>query len=177
MIFNLSESLSFYSGLPEERVFIQKCLALLQHPQAFERTHLPGHFTGSAWITNPDRSKVLLVHHGKLNQWMQPGGHADGEADLHQVAVREAWEETGATPLVSEPVIFDLDIHTIPARKDFPQHEHYDVRFLLVADDQIPVMVSHESHDVRWVLLTELEAYTQSRSVVRMKEKLLRANQ
>jgi hypothetical protein len=47
---------------------------------------------------------------------------------------------------------------------------------LLIADDQVPVTVSHESHDVRWVSLTELETYTQSRSVIRMKEKLLRAN-
>jgi 8-oxo-dGTP pyrophosphatase MutT (NUDIX family) len=174
--FDLNNALSAYRGLPEEEVFVARCRALLQHPQAFERTHLPGHFTGSAWIVNPQRTHALLVHHGKLNRWMQPGGHADGDRDLFRVALKEAQEETGAVPMHTSPVIFDIDIHPIPARKDMPPHEHYDIRFLLVADDRLPVAVSEESHDVQWVALPTLEAGTRERSVLRLREKLLRSN-
>ena len=152
-----------------------RCRQLLVHPSAFERTHLPGHFTGSAWIVNGDRSKTLLVHHGKLNRWMQPGGHADGESNLFQVALKEAEEETGAVLLHADAAIFDIDIHRIPARPDFPEHDHYDIRFLLVADDTRPPRVSHESHDVQWVPLEGLEKWTTERSVLRLKEKLLRS--
>jgi 8-oxo-dGTP pyrophosphatase MutT (NUDIX family) len=54
-----------------------------------------GHVTGSAWIVSPDRQKVVLLHHFKLDRWLQPGGHADGDPDILGVALREAEEETG----------------------------------------------------------------------------------
>ena len=47
----------------------------------FEKDNLPGHFTGSAWIISPDKNKILMTHHKKLNMWLQLGGHADGEKD------------------------------------------------------------------------------------------------
>ncbi len=175
--FDLRNALSAYRGLPEEEVFVARCRQLLVHPSAFERTHLPGHFTGSAWIVNVDRSKTLLVHHGKLNRWMQPGGHADGDSDVFRVALKEAEEETGVVPLQASPAIFDIDIHSIPTRPDFPAHDHYDIRFLLIADDTRPAQVSHESHDVQWIPLDMLEAFTRERSVLRLKEKLFRGNQ
>jgi len=87
-------------------------------PRCFERSLEPGHVTGSAWITSRDGSDVLLTHHRKLNIWVQPGGHADGDPDIAAVAAREALEETGLPGLVScGDGIFDLDIHPIPARR------------------------------------------------------------
>jgi hypothetical protein len=56
----------------------------------FERAHRVGHFTGSAWLVSRDGERVLLTHHRKLNAWLQLGGHADGDADLARVALREA---------------------------------------------------------------------------------------
>jgi 8-oxo-dGTP pyrophosphatase MutT (NUDIX family) len=35
------------------------------------------------------------MHHRKLDRWLQPGGHADGDTDLLYVASREAREESG----------------------------------------------------------------------------------
>lgn len=148
-------------------------MELLLHPRAYHRDHLPGHITGSAWVTNQKQSKVLLLHHGKLNKWLQPGGHADGDEDVLQVALRELEEETGtqqATLLM--PGIFDLDIHPIPTRKDFPAHFHYDVRFLFEADDQRPVIVSEESLDVKWIPIDDVKSFTDNISIHRMVEKL-----
>ena len=104
-----------------------------EHDDALYRTCLKGHLTGSAVIIDPTRPATLLIHHKKLKMWLQPGGHADGQGDLAQVALREATEETGLTSLkVLSPAI-DLDIHTIPERGDEPEHLHLDVRFLVIA--------------------------------------------
>lgn len=158
----------------EEDSFINRFLELLNNKSCYERTHLPGHITGSSWIVDPGKSKALLVHHAKLNKWMQPGGHADGDENILRVALKEAEEETGLQRLkIISGAPFDIDIHVIPQRKDFPEHFHFDVRFLLEADPDDLIQVSEESHDVKWIDLTELEQYTQDRSVLRMKDKLL----
>jgi 8-oxo-dGTP pyrophosphatase MutT (NUDIX family) len=134
---------------------------------------LPGHITGSAWIVDEDKSHVLLVHHAKLNKWLQPGGHADGDENILQVALREAEEETGIKNLsLLKAEIFDLDIHTIPSRNDFPEHLHYDVRFAFTASKDDELKVSHESHDLQWVKIDQVPVYTQfNKSIERMVEK------
>jgi len=122
----------------------------------FSRAQPGAHFTGSAVVVDPEGGRVCLVHHGKLNRWLQPGGHAE-EADggsLEATALREAREETGLSvrPHPTAPRPLDVDAHRIPARKDEPEHRHLDVRFLVVAED--PERLSHdpaESHGARWL--------------------------
>ena len=169
----ISQLTNYKTSYPEEQVFIQQFLELLGQKDCFERTHLPSDITGSSWIVDELYKKVLLVHHAKLNKWLQPGGHADGDDNVLRVATREAEEETGLKSL--KPVsstIFDIDIHTIPARKDMPEHLHYDVRFLFVGNVDEPIVVSEESHEVKWINLSKLEQFNQERSVLRMKEKI-----
>ena len=165
--------LDYLTKYANETDVVHRFLKLLEHPDAFQRTHLPGHITGSAFIVSEDFSHTLLVHHAKLNRWLQPGGHADGDTDVLRVATREANEETGVIRL--EAVIrdvFDLDIHPIPERKDFGRHDHYDIRYLFKASMTDRVVVSEESHDVRWVSLDELEQYNAEPSLLRLREKL-----
>ncbi len=171
---DLVKSLHGYQTLfQEEKDFSHRFLTLLSEEACFERTHLPGHVTGSAWIVDPLRTHVLLVHHAKLNKWVQPGGHADGDEDILRVALKEAEEETGLKEfklVYNSP--FDIDIHVIPVRKGFPEHFHYDCRFLLEANPNDVIQVSEESHEVKWIRLDDLEKYSHERSVLRMKEKL-----
>ena len=134
----------------EERSAIPRFMELLQSGDAYERLHMPGHITGSAWIVDPGRTQTLLVHHAKLNKWVQPGGHADGDANLVRVALREAEEESGLRDLVAEPDIFDLDRHRIPARGDEPEHWHYDVRHVVRAIGGEDFVVGEESHALAW---------------------------
>jgi 8-oxo-dGTP pyrophosphatase MutT (NUDIX family) len=120
------------------------------HPDALFRTCLDGHLTGSAAVVDPGRKAALILHHVKLDRWLQPGGHADGDSDLARVALTEATEETGIEGLhVVEPAI-DLDVHTIPARPNEPEHLHLDVRFVVMAPANCTVDGNHESNDLAW---------------------------
>jgi 8-oxo-dGTP pyrophosphatase MutT (NUDIX family) len=125
------------------------------HADCFERTCVPGHVTGSAWLVSHDGSRFLLTHHKKLGRWLQLGGHADGDPDPARVALREATEESGIVGLRLASVDgrvqpMDLDAHDIPARGDEPGHVHYDVRYLVVAPSEATIAVSEESVALRW---------------------------
>jgi 8-oxo-dGTP pyrophosphatase MutT (NUDIX family) len=138
----------------------------------FLRSQLRGHLTGSAWILDPKRTKALLTHHKKLDKWVQLGGHADGNPDLWDVAQREASEESGLTRWDNTSTeIFDLDRHLIPARRDVPEHYHYDLRFLFEADPTEKLIVSSESVDLAWVPLAEMTDFNPEESIARMVRK------
>jgi 8-oxo-dGTP pyrophosphatase MutT (NUDIX family) len=171
----IQELVVYDSGFAEEKLFTKRFMKLLQHPDAFERHHLPGHITGSSWIIDHSRQLVLLIHHGTLNRWLQPGGHADGEENVVNVALREAEEETGVKHFqLLQKKIFDLDIHPIPARGNFPDHLHYDIRFLFQADKTEKLIVSDESHDVAWIAIDRLGDLTNNNhSIMRMAKKVL----
>lgn len=130
------------------------------------------HITASTWIVSPDRSKVLLTHHAKLGIWVQLGGHTDEGEDWVRAALREAREESGLRGLkLARSGLFDLDIHPIPARETVRAHEHYDLRFLVIADDRVPLTVSAESHELAWVPLADLGRFTAEESQHRMARK------
>ncbi len=172
----LSALRNYKTVYDEERAFISRFIELLQHPRAYQRDHLPGHITGSSWIVNNDGTKVLLVKHAALHKWLQPGGHADGDENVFRVALREANEETGLEKLTPVGTGFlDIDIHAIPARKDlsFPQHDHYDVRFLFQADERDELKISDESTDLQWIELKDLEEFNAERSILRLRNKLV----
>jgi 8-oxo-dGTP pyrophosphatase MutT (NUDIX family) len=174
----LLDLLARYRALhPEEAACADRIRALVEaHRDCLERTCLPGHVTGSAWVLSPDRRRFLLVHHRKLGRWLQPGGHADGDPDLAAVALREAHEETGLADLAPWPepgglFPFDLDVHAIPERAGESAHEHHDVRFVLVARAEREPRASHESHAVRWFAMDDLERLGLEESVLRMGRK------
>jgi len=166
---------NYVTPYAQEQSFKAPFLSLLNHPDAYQRSHLPGHITGSAWIVDESRANVLLTHHAKLNRWLQPGGHADGNENIFEVALREAVEETGLTSLLLiNPSFFDIDIHVIPARKEFPEHDHYDVRFLFEAKRTDALIISEESHDLAWINIDNLMMTTgKNDSMVRMAEKVV----
>lgn len=144
------------------------------HADAFERGNPVAHFTGSAWLVSADGERVLLMHHRKLDRWLQPGGHADGDTDLARVALREAEEETGLAGLHVDGGIFDVDRHRIPARADEPEHWHYDVRYVVRASADESFVVNAESHALAWRPVNEVAAdETLDTSLRRMARKWL----
>ncbi|MCF7900164.1 NUDIX hydrolase [Candidatus Babeliales bacterium] len=156
-----------------EKEFKTRTIAFVkEHKDCFERTLLIGHITASAWLLNKEETKALLLHHTKLDRWFQLGGHCDGDSDVLAVAIKEAQEESGINGIKAvNPAIFDIDIHTIPARKDEPEHDHYDIRFLLKVTSDEDVVQNRESKELRWITKDPHTMPTQARSVSRMFEK------
>ena len=159
--------LKTYRPSPEEVVFKERMIAFIEeHPRCFERSLEIGHVTASAWLLNKGGTKALLMHHAKLNKWVQPGGHCDGNPHVLEVAIQEAQEESGILQIEAvSSSIFDLDIHEIPERGEVKAHLHYDIRFLLQVTSDEKMKKNGESKELLWV---DKKLPTQSRSVVRM---------
>ena len=115
------------------------------------------HLTSSGFIVNKNRDKVLMIHHNIYNSWGWTGGHADGDSDLLEVAIKEAKEETGITNV--RPIIDDIcciDILTVKGHikkgKYVAPHLHLSVAYVLEADEAEEVKVKEdENSGVKWV--------------------------
>ena len=155
-------------------------LAFLErNPDAFYRTNLLAHMTASAWVVNPQRSKVLMVYHRLYDSWSWTGGHADGEEDLLAVALREVREETGVQclrPVTEE--IYSLEVLTVDGHEKHgryvPSHLHLNVTYLLEAEEDQPLRVCEaENSGVAWFSLADaLSASTEPWFVERIYKKL-----
>ncbi len=175
----LSELLRRYANAwPAEAALAARFAAFVDaHPDCLWRTCRPGHVTASAWILSADGHCALLTHHRQLGRWLQLGGHVDGEPAVERAALREAQEESGMTRFAFVPwsggvlTPLDLDVHRIPARRDEPPHDHWDVRFLLRAAPDQPLVVSAESRALRWIPAAELATWTTEESVLRLARK------
>ena len=158
----------------QEIEFKRRFIALIsKYPDCFQRTLTHAHITGSVWVVDKSFEYALMTHHAKLNKWLQLGGHADGEADIKAVSLREAKEESGLRHIqMIGPHIFDLDIHQIPANNHEMTHEHFDIRYLFVANREESIQKNHESKEVAWVQLKKMNELTACNpSVMRMVEK------
>lgn len=141
------------------------------HPDALHRSCQEGHLTGSALVVDPSTRRVLLLLHAKVQRWLQPGGHADGDANLAHVALREAEEETGIVGLLVVVPAIDLDVHVFHnTRGSEPDHLHLDVRHLVLAPPGAVAVTNHESEGVRWVTPEELSLLGVDPGTLRMAE-------
>jgi len=163
-----------HSRFMEEVSYVRRAIEYIeQNENVFERA-APVHVTGSTWVVSPDRQSVLLMHHRKYGHWFQPGGHADGDADVRRVALRECAEETGLDPPqihLLDDAIFDVDMHDVPRIGQIQAHGHIDIRFLVEIDDRITIPGNNESHEVKWFSLLEIMRMNRFRSTYRMLEK------
>lgn len=101
-------------------------------------------FTASGILIHQNR--VLLIKHKKLQVWLNPGGHLEGDEVPHQAAEREFFEETGVkvrainpfkmpevpnTECQFFPAPFSINLHWV-------SHENYERR------------LAGKSHDPLW---------------------------
>ena len=152
---------------------------LRKNSDAFYRRNLLAHMTASAWVVNPQRSKVLMVYHRLYDSWSWAGGHADGEEDLLAVALREVREETGVQclrPVTEE--IYSLEVLTVDGHEKHgryvPSHLHLNVTYLLEAEEDQPLRVCEaENSGVAWFSLADaLSASTEPWFIERIYKKL-----
>ena len=168
----LARARGFVAAVPAGDVALERDRLILadlltKHPDVADRTCRPGHLTGSAFVVDATADHALLLFHTKLQRWLQPGGHADGETNLAAVALREATEESGIVGLRIDPAPVDLDIHLVdPPKED--AHLHLDVRFVVVAPPGARPTGNHESESIRWVPRDELDGYGVDAGLLRM---------
>jgi 8-oxo-dGTP pyrophosphatase MutT (NUDIX family) len=122
--------------------------------------------TASAYIVYND--KVLLIHHKKLDKWMQVGGHVELDETPDQALLREIKEETGlSVDVLSEK----------PAGIDYPpahvtlwtpnrigyfkfgdvDHYHIDLTYYARAHSDKALLEEDGANAIRWFSEAELD--------------------
>ncbi len=132
------------------------------NPDALYRTNLVGHMTASAIVVDSKMEKVLFAFHNIYNSWSWVGGHNDGNEDFLAVALEEAKEETGVQSIHSyDGEILSLDtilVHNhLKKGKYVPDHLHFNLTYLLIADDSEKLVVKEdENSGVKWFAIDEV---------------------
>lgn len=146
-----------------DKKIILKCLDTFG--DCLTRDNEIAHFGSSAFVLNKTKDKCLMVHHNIFNSWSWPGGHADGESNLLNVAIKEVIEETGVKnvmPMTDEII----SINILPVKGHMKKgiyispHLHLSIAFLLLADENEKLIVkSDENSNVQWISLDDIESY------------------
>ncbi len=132
----------------------------------------PGHLTASAFVVHPDGSAVALIHHAKLDRWLQPGGHVEHDDVSHESAARREVAEECLIHSVDAMGPIDVDVHRFPARGGEPAHLHFDLRWAFVARGT-EMGAGDGTLAVRWVPLGEMAQMGEA-GLVRTARKLAR---
>ena len=120
-------------------------------------------FTVAIYVVHD--SKILLIHHRKLDKWLPLGGHIELDEDPEQAALREAREESsldvellGERPPTTSPGTRALiaprflDIHRINAT-----HEHIGLLYWARPKNGKVSLAAEEHHDIRWCGCEDLD--------------------
>lgn len=172
---NIRQLLRHYSPSEEETSFHETMMSHALDDQCHHRDRPLAHFTASAWVLHPDRDKVLLIFHNKLQRWLQPGGHLEAtDESVLDSARREVAEECGLCDLeILLPGLFDIDVHLIPARNECAEHWHLDLRFLFRSPSEKTTLDLAEVSGFSWVSLDHAAATMEEPSLLRMVRKSL----
>lgn len=171
----LMEQLSAYIPYNEQeardRALLLECLR--REPDVMTRQNPLAHFTASAWIVNPTRTRVLMVYHNIYHSWSWLGGHADGES--RPARCGPARGAGGKRHPSARPVsedIFSLEALTVDGHEKrgayVSSHLHLNVTYLLEADEGEALTVKpDENSRVRWFTLEESETAPSEDMVLR----------
>ncbi|MGL4607393.1 MAG: NUDIX hydrolase [Eubacteriaceae bacterium] len=137
------------------------------------------HITSSSIIFNETMDKILMVYHNIYQSWSWTGGHADGDEELLEVAIKEAREETGIkTVLPISKEIVSLDI--LPVQRHFKNdayvapHLHLSVAYgLKSSENETLTSKPDENSGVRWIPLDTLENFVTEPQIMIVYNKII----
>ena len=165
---------------PQEKADKQLMLQLChQYNNLLTRENPVAHFTASSLIVNPAMDKTVMVYHNIYRSWSWTGGHADGESDLLQTALREAKEETGLTNIVPySGDVYSLDILPLWGHVKWGQyvssHLHLNLTYLLLASEEEPLQVKpDENSGVKWFDIDQMVRASTERDMIPVYQKLI----
>jgi ADP-ribose pyrophosphatase YjhB (NUDIX family) len=130
-------------------------------------------FTATGYVINPERTKILVIFHNKLQKWLPAGGHLEPNELPHEAALREVFEETGVRAhiinddpemgLTGEvdcqiPRPYSVLYQIIPQSKKDVEHIHVDFVFAMEAEESaLNAQIEEVSH-VAWLTKDEVFA-------------------
>lgn len=137
------------------------------------------HMTASSLIFNEDRGKLLMAYHNIYQSWSWTGGHADGEEQLLETAVREAKEETGLGEVrLISPEAQSLDILPVWGHwkrgRYVSSHQHLNLTYLLEADESAEIRTKEDENSaVAWISLEKFREKVTEREMLPVYEKII----
>ena len=162
---NLREQIENYKSYNKQEENDKKIM--LKYIDTFDdvltRNNEFGHFTASAWVVNKKRTKVLMIYHNIYKSWAWTGGHADGENNLLETAIRELKEETGVKNVnVLDNNIFSLEIICVNGHvkrgKYVSSHVHLNLTYLFEVDENEILRIKlDENSGVKWINIEDVE--------------------
>ena len=163
-LIDLKEKIEKYIPYNEQEKNDKKIM--LQYLEQFDniltRENEFAHFTASSWVVNKKKTKILMVYHNIYQSWAWTGGHADGESDLLQTAIRELKEETGVQNVkILDDNIFSLEAICVNGHvkkgKYVSSHVHLNLTYLLEVDENEKLQIKEdENSNVRWIPIEEI---------------------
>jgi len=136
------------------------------------------HITSSGFILNKTLDKALFIHHNIRDCWAWTGGHADGDSNLLDVALREATEETGVSVVPISGQIASVDVLSVTghfkAGKYVNSHLHLSIAYLFTANEADLITIKQdENSGVEWFPVEKIAKDTFTERDVYLYTKLL----
>lgn len=155
----LQALLSYIPYDAQEEEYRQRFINLIRTQQRpFNRYASPEHFTASAFVVNKAITHTLLIHHKKLNAWINPGGHCDDNESVHETALLETFEETGLRNISAAVGLLDLHCYDYIKTKDPKERDaDFDTAILVFADmNETVTLADREVGGYKWVEIDDL---------------------
>jgi len=123
-------------------------------------------FAATGYVVNPDRTKLLVIFHNKLQKWLPAGGHVEPNELPHEAAIREVFEETGVkasiiddSPDMNLDGIVDCQIprpyailyQVIPENNKELEHIHVDFVYAMEAVESNLKIQKEEVSKAEWL--------------------------
>lgn len=176
----LIEDLKTFTPKNDEEAADYALLLEAAHREEAYNRAWPAHFTASAWVVNPLRTKTLMIYHNIYQSWSWIGGHADGIHDLSLVAAKELEEETGlSSAKMARSGLLSCETLTVDGHWKrgayVPSHLHLNATYLFEANEKDTLRIAPEENSgVRWLTFDEaLTASTEPWMVEHVYRKLI----
>ncbi|MFH1253873.1 MAG: NUDIX hydrolase [bacterium] len=128
-------------------------------------------FTATGYVINPEKTKILVIFHNKLQKWLPAGGHMEPNELPHEAALREVFEETGVTArIISDdhdmglngesdcqiPRPYSVLYQIIPQSIKDVEHIHVDFIYAMEAEESALKIQVEEVSRVEWLTKDEI---------------------